>query len=118
MMSSDTHLEKYYSLNPASFGFLESLELRQSVLPPEWTGFTLMLRLRSSTSPEAKCLTLEFGGVHDFRAGPLEGLLRYYLEVRSIRDQQMEQRNYRVVESEYNALAFDCCSFVATLEND
>jgi hypothetical protein len=118
MTGSDIHLESYYSLAPASFGFLESLELRQSVLPEEWTGFTLRLRLRSSTSPGAKCLRLEFGGVHDFRAGRLNGLLRYFLEVRSIRDRQLEGRNYRVVESEYNALAFDCCSFVATLETD
>ena len=118
MTSSDTLVEQYYALKPADFGFLESLELRQSVQPDEWSGFILKLRLRSSTTPGAKCLHLVFSGVQDLRIGSLEGLLRFFLEIRPIREQQMEGRNYKVVESEYNAFTFFCSSFTVTLETD
>jgi hypothetical protein len=118
MTSSDALLEQYYTLRPADFGFLECLELRQSVRPEEWSGFTLTLRLRSSTAPEAKSLILTFTGVQDLRVGSLEGLVRFLVEIRSIREQQMEGLNYKVVEKEHNAFSFFCSSFFATLATD
>jgi hypothetical protein len=118
MTSPDPLLTDYYALNPAAFGLLESLELCQSVQPEEWSGFTLVLRLRSSTTSEPKCLRLEFNRVQDLRIGPLEGLLRYFFEIRSIRERQLEDRNYQVVESEHNAFSFFCNNFSATTENE
>lgn len=119
MMQYDSLVDRYYALKPAEFGFLECLELRQSVQPEEWAGSTLKLRLRPSTKHEAhQYLNLVFCGVHDLRIGSLEGLLRFFLEIRSIQEEQREGVNYRVVESEYSAFAFVCGSFVATLETD
>jgi len=118
MTSSDTLVEQYYALKPVDFGFLECLELRQSVQPEGWSGFTLKLWLRSSTTLGAKCLNLVFNGVHDLRIGSLEGLLKFFLEIRSIREQQMEAHNYRVVETEHNAFTFFCSDFSFTLEAD
>ena len=118
MTKPDTLVEQYYALKPAEFGFLEFLELRQSVQPEEWTGFTLKLKLRSSTIHGAKCLNPIFSGVHDLRIGSLEGLLKYFLEIQSIRERQMEGLNYSVVESQHSAFAFACRSFVATVDAD
>jgi hypothetical protein len=118
MTTTDTLVEQYYALKPAEFGFLECLELRQSVQPEKWTGFTLKLRLRSSTIRGAKCLSLIFSDVHDLRIGSLEGLLKFFLEIRSIRERQLEGLNYSVVESEYNAFVFVCGSFVATVDTN
>jgi hypothetical protein len=118
MTNPDPLVQHYYSLNPSEFGFLGLLELRQSVQPEEWLGFTLVLRLRSPTTSERKYLRLEFSRVQDLRIGPLEGLLRYFFEIRPIRDRQLEDINYQVVESEYNAFSFVCSSFIATLEGE
>lgn len=117
-MCTDPLVKRYHALSPGEFGFLESFELRQSVQPEDWSGFTLVLRLRSLTTPDAKCLRLEFGRVRDLRIGPLEGLLGYFVEIRSIRDRQLEDMNYEVVESEYNAFSFFCQSFTAVTESN
>jgi hypothetical protein len=113
MTTSDGLLRHYYSLNPAEFGFLECLELRQSVEPDDWSGFTLAIRLRASARRGADCLCLEFSGVQNLRIGPLEGLLRYFFEIRSVADRQLEDIKYEVVESEYKAFSFCCSGFSA-----
>jgi len=118
MTSTDTSLDQYYRLGPADFGFLQCLELRQSVIPKEWSGFTLTLRLRSSTLPDARTLVLTFSGVQDVHIGSLEGLLRYFLEIHPIRERQMEGLNYKVVEKEHGTFSFFCRSFVPVLEGD
>ena len=118
MTSPDPLVQHYYALNPAAFGFLGLLELRQSIQPEEWLGFTLVLRLRPPTTPERKYLRMEFSRVQDLRIVPLEGLLRYFFEIRSIRERQIEDINYQVVESEHNVCSFICASFVATLESE
>jgi hypothetical protein len=116
MAKSDALVEQYYALKPADFGFLECLELRQAVQPENWAGFNLTLVLRASTLPNAKGLRLAFKGVRDLRIGTVQGLVRYLLEIRAVHEQQMEDRSYKVVESEYNAFAFFCRTFAATVE--
>ena len=116
MKTVDVLIDQYYALKPAEFGFLESLELSRSVQPEECTGFTLKLRLLSSTLPKAKCLTLEFRGVRDLCMGSFEGLHRLFLEIISIREHQMEGLNYRVVEGEVNTFSFYCGDFIATVD--
>lgn len=116
MTTSDSLLDHYYALNPTEFGYMECLELRQSVHPQEWAGFTLALRLRSS-KPAPKYLRLEFSHVQDLRIGRLEGLDWYFFEIRSIRERQMENLNYHVIESESNAFSFLCASFTATMDS-
>lgn len=116
MTTSDPFLDHYYSLNPAEFRYIECLELRQSVQPDEWVGFTLILRLRSS-KPEQKYLHLEFSRVQNLQIGRLEGLVSYFFEIISLRERQLEDINYQVIGGEHNAFSFLCDRFSATIEN-
>ncbi len=116
MTASNSVIDRFYALRKAEFGYLERLELRQSVSPMEWSGYLLELELRSSATATRRRLRLEFVGVHDLRIGALEGLLFYMMEIRWIGDAQMERLNYRVVESEHDAFSFVCESFDASIE--
>ena len=109
--SPEPIIERYYALRKAEFGFLERFELRQPVDPREWNGFRLEVDLRSSAQAESDRLRLVFAGVRDLRIGELEGLLRYMIDIRSITAAQVEGRNYRLVEGEYDAFSFVCESF-------
>ena len=110
-------LANHDALQPAWFGYLESLELNQSVDPESWSGLTLKLRLRPSGSTESRCIWLEFHEVQELRIGPLHGLCFYCVDVRSAAAMQLEDRNYYVVENDHNALSFYCRDFIATVEN-
>jgi hypothetical protein len=116
MTTSQSAIERYYALRKAEFGFLERLELCQSVDPSEWAGLRLEIDLRSSAAAASPRLRLTFVGVRDLRIGALEGLLRYMIEIRWIGETQMEGRNYKVIEGEYDALSFVCESFTASIE--
>src|SRR3954452_16324955 len=115
MNESDPILTEYDALAPARFGYLENLELSQVVDPECWSGYTLVLRLRPSCSTESPCLRLEFHQVQELRLGPLQGLLFYFVEIRSITEMQLEDRRYYVVESDHDAFSFYCRGFSATV---
>ena len=113
MVGIDTEIDKYYSLRPAEYGFLESLTLQQSVQPEMWHGLDLTIRLSSISSSGSLCL--EFKGVKDLRIGLIQGLVQYRLDIRSIRDDQQEGLHYRVVESEHDLLSFVSSNFAARI---
>ena len=116
MTSPQGAIERYYALRQAEFGFLERLELRQSVDPSEWAGVRLEIDLRSSTTATSPRLRLAFAGVHDLHIKAIEGLLRYMIEIRWIGEPQTEGRKFGVFEGEYDALSFVCDSFTASIE--
>ena len=103
--------------DPPWFGFLESFELSQVVDPKHWSGLTLVLRLRSSGKPGSPCHRLEFQQVQELRLSLMPGLYFYGVEIRSIREMQLENRNYYVIENDNDALSFYCHSFSSTLES-
>ena len=115
MTTAEELIQHFYALRKKEFGFLERLELQQSVDPAVWAGFRLEVDLRASMDLHSPRLLLEFVGVKDLRIGTLEGLLRYILDIRWIGAAQLEGRNYKVVESEYDALSFTCDSFSAAV---
>jgi hypothetical protein len=118
MTTTDALISQYHALKPVDFGYLECLELKQSVQPEDCTGITLKLQLRRLGGGGGNYLSLVFSGVRDLRIGNLVGLLYYLLETRSIRDRQLEQLNYEVSENEHSAFTFVCRSFTATVESD
>lgn len=117
MSGSHLDLAEYDALEPARFGYLEGLELSQTVDPESWSGFNLKLRLRLSSAIESPRLWLEFHEVQELRIGPLQGLSFYCVEVRSAVAMQLEGRNYYVVENDHNAFSFYCRCFLETIEN-
>jgi hypothetical protein len=115
MSLSESKIDAFYSSRGAEFGFLERLELRQSVDPKQWTGVCLDVDLRSAATATSRQLRLAFVGVKDLQIGALEGLVRYMIEIRSLGDSQLEGRNYRISESEYDAFSFVCDDFTMSI---
>lgn len=109
-------IDRFYELRKADFGFLERLELRQSVDPREWSGFQIEMDLRANASTTSPRLLLMFEGVKSLRIGDLQGLLRYMVEIHSIAGSQLEGANYQVDESEYKAISFTCSTFTAQVQ--
>ena len=114
MTEDDKLIETYYAVRKGAFGFLERIELKQTVDPARWNGFSLEIDLRSGTERSQPTLQLGFKGVHEFRMGEITGLVRYMIEIACIRHSQMEGRTFRVTESEYDAISFVCDSFEIT----
>ena len=115
--SSDVALDIFYALKPAKYAFMESLSLKQSLDPAEWDGFAIVLQLASSAELESKRLYLQCSGVRDLRFGSFQGLMRYVVDIRSLRADQLEDRNYRIVESEHNLFSFTCRDFTANIRD-
>ncbi len=116
MTTPEEMIQRFYAIRKAEFGFLERLELQQSVDPTNWAGFRLEIDLRSSATSTSPRLRLAFVGVQELRVGKLEGLLRYMIDIRWIGASQMERRNYKVAEGEYDAISFVCDAFTASLD--
>src|SRR5271165_4738235 len=116
MTSPEEMIQRFYSIRKTDFGFLERLELKQSVDPAHWAGFELAIDLRSSVSNTSPRLRLAFLAVQELRIGTLEGLLRYVIEIQWIGASQMEGIHFKVVEGEYNAISFVCDTFTASIE--
>jgi hypothetical protein len=111
-----SHIDRFYALRKAEFGYLERLVIQQSVDPQEWSGLQLEIVLRSRTSLRAPRLLLNFEGVKELRVGELRGILFYMIEIDSIADRQLEELNFQVIESEYNLISFQCKGFAVQLE--
>jgi hypothetical protein len=111
----DKLINQYYIIRKGTYGYIERIEMIQSVDPSRWNGFRLVIDLRSGTDESSSVLHLEFTGVQGIRIGEITGLMRYMIEIRYVGESQMESKRFRVSESEYDALSFTCESFSATL---
>ena len=111
-MSANADLiERYYAIRKNAFGFLDRIELTQSVNPSTWNGFRLEIVLRSAAEASSSLLKLEFSGVRDITIGELNGLLRYIIEISSLENFQVEGGRFKITESEYDAFSFLCDTF-------
>jgi len=106
-------VDDYYAMKPATYDLLKSLTLSQSVDPMNWTGVDITIQLASTPDVEAKYLSLDFRGARDIRIGSLAGLMRYLVNIRSIRGDGLEGLNYQVAEDEHSLFSFACRSFRA-----
>jgi len=111
MIAIDARIDYYNSLHPADYGLLQSLTLKQSVLPELWRGLDITILLSSPSSSTLLCL--EFSGVKDLRIGSIRGLMQYRFEMRSIRNEQLEGLHYKVTEAEHDVFSFMCKDFTA-----
>jgi hypothetical protein len=114
-MTHNLALDRFYSLEPRRFGFMERLELWRYSLPDDSPGLALTLIMSGATPAR---LRLDFQNVRDLKIGRLEHNLTWFLEIRSIRDHQLEELNYRVVESEEDSISFYCADFQARLASE
>jgi len=116
MNEDDKLVELYYAIRKGAFGFLQRIELKQTVDPARWSGFWLEIDLRSGIESSSPTLQLVFEGVQEFRIGEIAGLVRYMIEITCIKDSQMEGKRFRIMESEYDAISFVCDSFTVSHE--
>ncbi len=114
MTEDDKPIELYYAIRKGEFGFLERLELKQSVDPAKWNGLQLEIDLRSRTGLSSSTLRLAFKGVQDLRIGEITGIVLYVIEITYIGDFQMQGQRFRITESEYNVISFVCDRFTVT----
>ena len=111
-------VDAFYSLEPAKFPVLESLELKREFQPSGSGDLDLSLALRSLRGEAQRRLVLVFKGVHDLKFGEVDQLDGLFVEIRSIHDSQLEGLNYKVVESEDDTFSFLCNDFCASLESE
>lgn len=116
MAEEHAEIDAYYALQPAKYGFLETLSISQSVDPKTWLGLVLIVALRSPDEGTKGVLHLEFSGVRDLRIGSFDGLMRYKIDIRSMSEDQLDGVRYRVTENEHNLLSFMCESFSALVK--
>ena len=104
----------FYALGPSKYGYLEELRLYREISEDGCSDYTVNLALRSFPKDQTSLkLFLAFTGAKEVRIGHLEGLLNLVIDIRDVKEQQMEGVNYKVVESEYNAFSFWCREFQA-----
>lgn len=109
MRSESETLARYRSLEQRNYPFLERFELTRTVESSYCSDYTLTLVLgQALPSAEGRRLRLSFTGVRDLHVGRLEGSCRLQIELRSVRDHQLEDLRYRVVEEESESFAFYC----------
>ena len=109
-------IDNYYSLNPAAFGIVGVIELRQMPsfdnTPPE---FMMKIELRNDQNDSR--LRLSFADVKQLIIRqPSWSLFQIGLiDIRSIKERQWENINYEV-KSEDDEISFLCSSFEASLD--
>lgn len=109
-------IQHYYSLNPIQFGFLESLNLCREILSEGCSDYLLKIKMRTFPGKsDTHKLSLSFLGVRNLQLGNLEGLTNLFIEIRSIHEHQLEDLEYKVIESENEAFSFYCKDFEATI---
>jgi hypothetical protein len=113
-MTQDAAIGKFIDLKSLNYSFLEVFELSRNVGPEGCSDFDCKVVL-SGLDPSSPRLVLTFEGVRDIKLGRLEGLFKFNLNIRPIRNHQLEGLNYRVIEEEYDALSFSCRAFDAKL---
>jgi len=117
MNYKDNAVEQYYSLNPAQFGFLESLKLDRGFNDEEHSDYTLELKLRSHPDrKDRRMLDLSFTGVKDLKIGDLDGLMNLFIDIRSVYEHQLENLRYKIAENENDAFSFFCKDFKAVIK--
>ena len=107
-------IDNYYSLNPAAFGIVGVIELRQ-LLPPANTPTELMMEIELWQDQNDSRLRLSFADVKRviIRQPPWSLFQVGLIDIRSIRDRQWENINYEV-KSEDEEISFLCRSFEAS----
>lgn len=116
MNRSDPLIEKYYSLKPSKYGFLERFCLTRKIDFDNFSSFCLELQLCSPLDHQCnERLQLSFSGIKELSIGNLEGLFSLLIDLKNIQDSQLENIKYQVVESEYNSFSFLCSNIKVTL---
>lgn len=119
MNDENIAIQHYYSLNPIQFGFLESLNLYREIVSEGCSDYLLEIKMRTfPENPDTHKLHLSFLGVRNLRLGNLEGLTNLFIEIRSIHEHQLEDLEYKVVESENEAFSFYCKDFKAIVQDE
>lgn len=118
--SESETLARYRSLEQRKYPFLERFELTRTVESSRCSDYVLTLVLgQALPTAGGRHLRLVFTGVRDLHLGRLEGFCHLQIEVRSVRDHQLEDLRYRVVEEEEQSFAFYCHDLaVAEIEAD
>ena len=115
MEHEDSETTAYYTLKPHKYSVLESLELKQ--IADHASGFDLFLRLSSSSTAIPESLHIKFEGIRELNVGSIDRLRVRHLQIdiRSIREDQLENLNYKVIENEENVFSFLCNRFEASI---
>lgn len=117
MNTTDDIIKSYYSLKPSQYGYLETFKLYRDIHKEGCSDYSLELQMRSTSGICGdKRLYLSFFGIKELKIGDLEGLLSLLIDIRPIQEYQLEDINYKVVESEYEAFSFLCLDIEAIVK--
>jgi len=116
MTKNDTKLQHYHSLRQKEFNFLSKLEIEQTgSMHAQSLQIVIELLPSNLSESNAEKLVLSFKGVRKLRIIQADWSVVQFplLEVRDIRQRQLESLSYEVVDNEHNVLSFMCRDFDA-----
>lgn len=105
MKDTEDRIGEYYLIKPFQYKHLKSIKMDREILDGCIDGYSLELILQSF---EYKLLKLKFKGVINVRFGDLDSMPGIQLEIRSLKGQQIENINYRIVDVENEIVSFLC----------
>lgn len=108
-------IEDFERICKADFGYFERLELCRTDEPGDCSSLKLAIDLLSSLDGRPRRLRMTFTGVTEIQLKNLSCGWWYRIEIRSIRERQLERLNYHVVEYESDAFEFFCKAFAASV---
>ncbi len=120
MMDCESHIHKYYSMQPTRFSVVHSLSLLQGKGPNGDWEQRIILILCKSSSDQSERLNLEFDGVRKLRIQQPDWseISIGHLEIRPAKEMGNVVGNYLVRDPEQECIIwFACRDFSANVTN-
>lgn len=95
------------------FGYLQSINLLRDINNDGCSSFSLEIVLCGFPYYQGdQKLKLKFDGVRELKIGDLDGLLKIFINLRDISENQMEGIRLKVKEDENDLFSFYCQDFI------
>lgn len=108
-------IQEYVALKPRYYRFLKSINFNRIISTEKYYRYDVNLVLSKGSTKDDEDIRIQCTNVFDIKVGNIEGLPGLLVEIEDIRERQMENGNYRVVEQEESAFSFYCEEFFVDL---
>lgn len=102
-------IKDFYDLKPAAFKFLKSVNFTRNISKNGCTDYEAEITLYDVNTNRQ--LKMHFSTVTDIQLGNIEGMFGLIIEIKNIKDRQIENASFRVTEEENDIFSFNCSDF-------